>query len=204
MNMPLPSEQISGRAAQGSAAPEKKNAPIHISSQGEQRSHAVAQQPSALPADPGVEKKVGDSELSRLAPVFGGESVAAKPPASSFASGPQPGPPSRSTDGPVYPEGRPKEELAPAKKETYSGPMRGEVIWSGRIEKGQEVRIEGSRPTHGTLHGALPGVPVMIEVNSPDIGITDPPGPDNGWKTVSFRSKKGIHLAVVIRWTVNN
>jgi hypothetical protein len=76
------------------------------------------------------------------------------------------------------------------------------LIWSGQIEKGGEIRVNGSQANAGTLNGELPGVPVLIEVEPKDIGVAEAPGPSNGWKGFSFRSRKGRHTVVTIRWRV--
>lgn len=183
-------------------APKKTGAATRGPGRSDNEPQRSVERPVAQPAMPADEKRAESPELRRPAAVFGGESGSVRAPVSSITPGTQTGPPVRSTEGPLQYGPRRNDEVArPAA--TYSGPGQGQVIGSGRIEKDQEVRIVGANVSHGTIHGALPGVPVTIEVNSPDIGITDPPGPDNGWRAVSFRSKKGRHLAVVITWAVN-
>lgn len=84
----------------------------------------------------------------------------------------------------------------------YSGPATGVLVWSGRLERGAAVTIEGDRPDTGTLNGALPGVPVMVEITPSDVAVAEPPGPGNGWKRISVRSRKNRHTVVTIRWRV--
>lgn len=95
---------------------------------------------------------------------------------------------------------RPIAPAAPAAKPAYSGPASGVIIWSGRLDKGQAIAINGGQANNGTLNGGLPGVPVLIEVDPKDVGIAEAPGPSNGWKGFSLRSNKGRHTVVTIRW----
>ncbi len=62
--------------------------------------------------------------------------------------------------------------------------------------------LDSGRASNGTLNGALPGVPVLIEVEPRDVGIAESPGPSNGWKRLSLRSRKDKHTVVTIRWRV--
>jgi len=84
----------------------------------------------------------------------------------------------------------------------YSGPGAGVIVWSGQLEKGEAISVNGTRPSTGNLTGALPGVPVLIEVEPKDVGIAEAPGPSNGWKGFSLRSRKGRQTVVTIRWRV--
>lgn len=84
----------------------------------------------------------------------------------------------------------------------YSGPAAGVIVWSGQLEKGAAVSISGTQPSAGTVNGTLPGVPVLIEVDPKDVGVAEAPGPSNGWKSFSLRSRKGRHTVVTIRWRV--
>jgi hypothetical protein len=76
------------------------------------------------------------------------------------------------------------------------------IVWSGQLEKGEAISVNGTRPSTGNLTGALPGVPVLIEVEPKDVGIAEAPGPSNGWKGFSLRSRKGRQTVVTIRWRV--
>lgn len=81
-------------------------------------------------------------------------------------------------------------------------PSSGVLIWSGTLVKNGTVAIDGSSATSGIIQGELPGVPVMLEVQSRDVGIAEFPGPSNGWKHIVLRSSKNGDLRVTIRWTV--
>lgn len=81
-----------------------------------------------------------------------------------------------------------------------SVPASGTVIWSGRLQKNVTLSIEGGSASAGTLRGALPGVPVMIEVEPKDLGVAEAPGPGNGWRRLVLRSRSDRETVVTIRW----
>jgi hypothetical protein len=74
----------------------------------------------------------------------------------------------------------------------YSGPRSGVVTWSGQIEKGGTV----------TLDGKLPGVPVMVDIDTREFAIVEGPSPANGWNRVVVRSKNKRHTVISLQWTV--
>lgn len=98
------------------------------------------------------------------------------------------------------PQPTPPQAAQPAPAARYSGPSSGVLTWSGKLEKGATVLLDGAHASLGTLNGALPGVPVMIEVEPKDIGIAEGPSPSNGWKRLSLRSRKDKHSVITIRW----
>jgi len=70
------------------------------------------------------------------------------------------------------------------------------------LRRDSVIVIEGDKPSAGTLQGALPGVPVLIETDFKDIGFAETPGPSNGWKKVSFRGTRNQNVVVTLRWRV--
>jgi hypothetical protein len=52
----------------------------------------------------------------------------------------------------------------------------------------------------GTVNGALPGVPVLIDVEPKDVGVAEPPGPGNGWRRLVLRSRVNRNTVVTIKW----
>jgi len=76
------------------------------------------------------------------------------------------------------------------------------LMWLGKLNKDGVVTIEGNRASTGTLTGSLPGVPVTLETDLTNIGFAEMPGPSNGWKRVSLRSKKSQNIVISIRWKV--
>jgi hypothetical protein len=74
----------------------------------------------------------------------------------------------------------------------YEGPKSGVINWSGRIEK------EGTI----TLDGKLPGVPVMIDIDSKEFAIVEAPSPANAWNRVVIRSRNKRHTVIRVGWAV--
>jgi hypothetical protein len=64
------------------------------------------------------------------------------------------------------------------------------------------VVINGTQVSVGRLTGELPGVPVVIQLETDDFMVIDAPGPGNGWKRLSLRSRRRIRHAVTIKWGV--
>lgn len=77
----------------------------------------------------------------------------------------------------------------------------GMLQWSGEADKDGTIVIEGNRSSVGTLSGELPGVPVLIDLNSKEFGVAEPPSPSNGWKRLVIRSRKKQRAAITINWT---
>lgn|GEM_PF-5348179 len=76
----------------------------------------------------------------------------------------------------------------------------GTLVWKGRLRRGAVVSIDGARATTGMLQGALPGVPVVVESASPNVRITEMPGPANGWKRIAFESLRDQNAVVTLHW----
>jgi hypothetical protein len=78
----------------------------------------------------------------------------------------------------------------------------GLLMWTGKLEKGGLITISGDRASSGAIsQGALPGVPVAIQVEPADaVGVAEAPGPGNGWKKVVLRSRVNRAVVVTIRW----
>ena len=93
---------------------------------------------------------------------------------------------------------RPKPQAEPVP----AIPAQGTVLWSGSLRKNEEVVISGTQVNRGTLTGALPGVPVLVSLDSPDFGLAEMPGPSNGWKRIVLRSRVNRNSVVTVRWTL--
>jgi len=91
---------------------------------------------------------------------------------------------------------------APPAKAVYSGPPAGVMLWSGQLEKNGSVTINGNTASFGRLTGELPGVPVMIEVDQREFALAEAPGPSNGWKRMTIRSRSKRHSVVTIKWSI--
>lgn len=92
-----------------------------------------------------------------------------------------------------------RTEPAPQRPQP-SVPAAGLITWSGKLKKNEAVAIDGTGASTGTLQGALPGVPVMIEVEPKEIGVAEAPGPGNGWRRLVLRSRADRNMVVTIRW----
>ena len=107
---------------------------------------------------------------------------------------------------PVQPPARPAHaplHLCPARP-AYNGPTRGVLVWTGQLDKEGSVTIDGGTASAGSLQGVLPGVPISIEVDAKDIGMTESPRASNGWKKLTLRSHKKRNGPITIRWKVVN
>jgi hypothetical protein len=111
----------------------------------------------------------------------------------------RPEPPAVRAEPAPAPPAAPAQPAAPA---PYTGPSAGTLIWSGEIGENTLVVINGDQVSIGRLTGELPGVPVIIQLETDDFMVIDPPGPGNGWKRLSLRSRKRIRQAVTIKWGV--
>ncbi|MBK9170052.1 MAG: zinc ribbon domain-containing protein [Bryobacterales bacterium] len=99
---------------------------------------------------------------------------------------------------PPPPPPKPAQEAKPR----YSGPSSGVVVWSGQLERGGQVTIDGSDATAGRLNGALPGVPVIVEIDTREFALAEAPSPANGWKRFTFRARNKRHTVVTVKWSV--
>jgi hypothetical protein len=86
----------------------------------------------------------------------------------------------------------------------YAGPMTGMLMWSGQVEKNGTITIDDAGTSRGTLKGQmLPGMPVQISIdNNREFALETSPGPSNGWKRLTIRSKRGKAATVTITWSV--
>lgn len=80
----------------------------------------------------------------------------------------------------------------PSSPKPYSGPKSGVLTWSGQIEKGGTV----------TLDGKLPGIPVMVDIDTREFAIVEAPSPGNGWNRVVVRSRNKRHTVITVGWSV--
>ena len=103
---------------------------------------------------------------------------------------------------PMSPRPPVREVVIPA-RQVYSGPRSGRIIWTGSLGRRGVVEIEGSRPSIGSLIGALPGgVPVSFHIapaefgdhglviytaDSSREGRSEKPARANGWNSTEFQ-----------------
>jgi hypothetical protein len=78
------------------------------------------------------------------------------------------------------------------------------LIWSGQVEKNGVVIIDGPNAIAGILSGDfLPGVPVILDVDTQEFALVEVPGPSNGWKRLTIRSRNKRHTVITVKWTVS-
>jgi serine/threonine-protein kinase len=105
--------------------------------------------------------------------------------------------------GEAPPIGRRPQPLGPAPT-VGEGRESGVLQWSGAAPPsgGQVVIFDGTQLS-GTLGGdALPGVPVSIGVDSPDVRIVEAPGPGNGNHRVILQVPANWSRPIRINWQV--
>ncbi len=87
----------------------------------------------------------------------------------------------------------------PVSKPAYAGPSSGRIIWTGQLERGVVLSIDGSHASTGAVTGELPGVPVRVTAYPAELsgrgrvvfsanprGRRDAAGPQNGWNETSY------------------
>jgi len=85
----------------------------------------------------------------------------------------------------------------------YSGPLRGELIWGGKLDPGESFTIQGGRASGGRLIGDLPRVPVTMDIMASGGVITEPPSATNQWDRVVFKNDTTRVIGgVVLHWRV--
>jgi len=94
------------------------------------------------------------------------------------------------------------------------GPVSGTLIWTGKLARGGAVQIQGNRASQGHITGALPAIPVRVQVFSTEltqsglrvftddaksVGATEAPGAQNGWMRTTWvlNEKKAGEVRIV-------
>jgi len=79
----------------------------------------------------------------------------------------------------------------------------GQLTWTGEIHGTQLITIDKDRADVGTLSGALPGVPCIIQpVNERKVGIASAPSPSNNYERLVLRITGNGMMRVVIKWSL--
>jgi proteasome lid subunit RPN8/RPN11 len=92
---------------------------------------------------------------------------------------------------------------APKPSFIYNGPTSGRVIWTGNLNAGASLEIDGDRASTGDLTGSLPTSAVRIRVHPANFSrrgievfareldaekeIREPPSANNGWTETVYR-----------------
>jgi serine/threonine protein kinase len=114
-------------------------------------------------------------------------------------------PPAKAADTPRPPA--PQSNLSPLrpmlKPEEYSGPLRGNLMWSGSLEPGETLTIQGGKAVPGRLLSDLPHVPVTVDVLNRGIVVVEPPSAANRFDRVVLRNDSTTPApGILIRWRV--
>ena len=117
--------------------------------------------------------------------------------------------PAQAMPGPPPPVARPPAQtnlppLRPLlKTEEYSGPLRGNVVWTGALAPGATLTIQGGQASTGTLIKDLPHVPVAVDLVANGAVLLEPPSTANQFDRLAIRNGSSTVLAaIVIRWRV--
>jgi serine/threonine protein kinase len=83
---------------------------------------------------------------------------------------------------------------------TPAVPAEGRLVWTGDLDPGQEIDLGAS--TAGSVTGALPGVPVNVDLHPSSVHVVTPPGPDNQWRHLVVRNDGLKQTVIVVKWSV--
>jgi hypothetical protein len=100
-----------------------------------------------------------------------------------------------------------KKSAAPPPDKTQEpqvskSPKEGRIVWTGDLDPGQEIDLT-AKQSAGSISGALPGVPVSIEVHPTSVKVVTPPGDGNQWRRLVLRNDgKKQAVVIVVNWAV--
>jgi len=172
---PAPAPQAAETAPQGAPAPAPDRAKKPVS----------GEKPAEPPPEnaEGAEPKSEPPAMAPLRKLFADSEAIPPLPAETPATGPRPRP------------------LGPPPG-VSQGPESGVLLWNGAATGGQVVIYDGTR-LGGPLSGdALPGVPVGVSVDSPDVRILEAPGPVNNNHKVVMQVPPNWNKPIRISWKV--
>jgi len=98
---------------------------------------------------------------------------------------------------------------AGAGQQSYSGPRSGQLTWTGSLSPNEILTIDGQRPSVGIVNGALPGVPVRLNIYGAngsgarqplDVRLIYAPTPTTGYRLIQLRAGERPLTAIVIAW----
>jgi hypothetical protein len=78
-------------------------------------------------------------------------------------------------------------------------PTSGLLVWKGDLQAFGVLIIDAASVTRGTVHGALPGVPVRISV-PPEMKVMEAPSQQNGWQRLVLQNNAHKRDEVKITW----
>lgn len=69
------------------------------------------------------------------------------------------------------------------------------------MQKNAVLVINSGGASFGSVTGALPGIPVKVEVDPPTVQARELPRAENGWKQLMLYSGPERYSTITIRWT---
>jgi len=86
----------------------------------------------------------------------------------------------------------------------YQGPSAGTLQWVGPARRGSgPLVIDAARSGNGVLTGdALPGVPVRITIEEPEVSVSQQPGLADGYRRMVLQVPPNLNPPIHIRWRV--
>ncbi|MFB3903393.1 MAG: hypothetical protein ACE15E_08065 [Acidobacteriota bacterium] len=111
-------------------------------------------------------------------------------------------PPSAASEGTETSQTSVEREPLARQGPVYDGPKRGVLIWTGEVDKGMTVVIEGGSASTGQVRGALPGVACVVRLSAPNVAVAEGPGPRNGYRRITLRFTKKGRFSVPVEWEV--
>jgi hypothetical protein len=79
----------------------------------------------------------------------------------------------------------------------------GELIWTGNIHGTQLITIDGDHADTGTLVGALPGVPCIVQpMEERHVGVASVPNLSNNYERLVLRVTGNGPTRVVVKWSL--
>jgi hypothetical protein len=83
------------------------------------------------------------------------------------------------------------------------GPSAGEIVWTGNVHGVQLVTIDRDQVDMGTLQGALPGQPCIIQpMDEHHVSVASTPGPRNNYQRLVLRVTGNGSVRVVVKWAL--
>lgn len=77
----------------------------------------------------------------------------------------------------------------------------GTLVWSGELAINDDVTITGNSASSGSVSGALPGVPIQLEVHPATVSVTVSPSAENGYRRMSLHNGGRKQSLVIIKWS---
>ena len=85
----------------------------------------------------------------------------------------------------------------------HIGPASGQLVWTGVVSQTQIVMIDHDHANLGTLQGALPGLPCVIQpVRESRVTILHVPSPSDNYRLLTLRIIGHGSMRVLIQWSL--